>query len=374
MAKTLKIGNRQVGEGQPCFIVAEMSGNHNQNYTTAVRLVKAAAAAGADAIKLQTYTADTMTIDSDKKWFRVGGEKNPESWRGQTLYALYQKASTPWSWFPKLKEIAEGLGLVFFSTPFDQTAVDFLEGLDIPCYKIAAYESVDLALLKKVAATGRPVIVSVGFSTLTEVQLTVDTLKQNGSGDVIVLQCITSYSDKPKISSTNLKTMMDIKKRFDVTVGLSDNVGGIDVPVTAAALGASVLEKHIVLSHADFTFDSRFSLDQEEFSLMVRKIRAMESDLAGKERKRLISSHRAMLGKAAYGPRTAEERYNRNFRRSLFAVLDIKKGERFTEKNVRSIRPGYGLPPEDLYAILGRIAKVNIERGTPLNWTLVSQG
>jgi len=353
--RVFKIGNKTIGAGR-CFIVAEMSGNHEQNYDKAVAIIKAAVNAGADAIKLQTYTADTMTLNSDKEWFRVGGEKNPESWKGQTFYELYKKAYTPWEWFPKLKKIAEDLGLVFFSTPFDATAVDFLEKLGVPAYKIAAYESVDVPLLQRVAKTEKPVIVSVGFSTLEEVKLTVETLKMAGSKDIVILQCTTSYADKPRVGATNLRTMKDIREKFKVHSGLSDNMGGIDAPVLAASLGAVVIEKHLVLEHGS-ALDDRFSLDPNEFKAMVDSIRKNET----------------MLGKVAYGPQTPEEKYNKNFRRSLFASADIKKGDKFTTKNIRSIRPGYGLPPKDYDRVIGKRAKQDISLGTPLSWKLIQK-
>jgi len=296
-----------------------------------------------------------MTIDSDKKWFWVGGVGNPKIWKGQTFYQLYEKSYIPWEWQPRLKKIAEKLGLVFFSTPFDNTAVDFLEKIDVPCYKIAAYESLDVSLLQKVARTGKPIIVSVGFSTLPEVKLTVETLQKNGAKDIVVLQCLTSYSANPKIMATNLRTMLDIQKRFNVLTGLSDNMGGIEVSVLAASLGASVIEKHFVLAHGGKAPDECFSLDGKEFKQMVDDIRR----------------HEAMLGKTVYGPQTEEERYNKNFRRSLFVVQDMKKGEKFTKENIRSIRPGYGLKPEFYQQVLGRKAKRNIERGMPLKKSLI---
>ena len=291
MNKNIKIGRKVLGEGQPAFIVAEMSANHGQDFRKAVELIKAAAWAGADAIKLQTFTPETMTIDCDNKWFRVGGKNNPKSWQRETFFDLYKKAYTPWEWFPELKKIAEGLGLVFFSTPFDATAVDFLQKLKAPAYKIAAYESLDIQLLEKIAQTRRPVIVSIGFSTLSEVSLMINTLKKAGAKDIIVLQCTTSYADRPRISQTNLKTMLDIKKRFKVLTGLSDNMGGIESGVLAAALGASVIEKHLVTAHGR-SLDDRFSLDKHEFKAMVDVIRRNEK----------------LVGRVAYGPQTPEER------------------------------------------------------------------
>ncbi len=348
-------GPRKIGEGQPCFIVAEMSSNHQQNFDQAIKIIKAAATAGADAIKLQTYTPDTITMNSDKKWFLVGGKKNPKNWKGQTFYQLYQKSYMPWEWQPKLKKVAEKLGLVFFSAPFDETAVDFLEKLNVPCYKIAAYESAHVPLLEKVAKTGKPVIISVGFSSLSEVKMSVQTLRRNGAKDIVILQCPTSYASGPKIKETNLRTMLDIKKRFQTLSGLSDNMGGIEVPVLAAALGASIIEKHFVLSHGGLASDERFSLDKKEFKRMVDAIRQNE----------------LLLGKVVYGPQTEEEKYNKNFCRSLFVVRDVKKGEKLAPDNVRCIRPGYGLVPKLYHQILGKKAKHDIQAGTPLQWKLI---
>lgn len=348
-------GTIKIGPGCPVFIVAEMSSNHEQNFEKAVKIIKAAAKAGANAIKFQTYKPETITIDSNKKWFWVGGAGNPKIWKGQTFFQLYEKSYMPWKWQPRLKKIAEKSGLVFFSTPFDETAVDFLEKLDVPCYKIAAYESLDVSLLQKVARTGKPIIVSVGFSTLPEVKLTVETLQKNGAKDIVVLQCLTSYLADPKIKATNLRTMLDITRRFNVLSGLSDNMGGIEVPVLAAALGASVIEKHFVLAHDGKAPDECFSLDGKEFKQMVDDIRR----------------HEAMLGKAVYGPQTEEEKYNKNFRRSLFVVKDINKGEKFTVDNIRSIRPGYGLQPKFYQQVLGKKARRNIESGMPLKKNLI---
>ena len=256
--KSFKIGKRKIGGGIPTFIVAEMSANHEQSYKKAEAIVRAAARAGANAIKVQTFTPDTITLNSRKKWFFVGGKDNPKKWKGQTFHDLYQKAYMPWEWQPKLQKLAHKLGLEFFSAPFDDTAVDFLEKMKVPCYKIAAYESTDFLLLRKVAKTKKPVFVSVGFSTLPEVAFTIKTLREYGAKDIVVLQCPTSYSKKPILEKTNLKTMLDIKRRFKVETGLSDNMGGIEVPVLASAMGASVIEKHIVLKHDGHALDDRF--------------------------------------------------------------------------------------------------------------------
>lgn len=356
MNKGIKIGKRKIGEGQPTFIVAEISANHEQKYEQAEAIVRAAAIAGADAIKMQTYTPDTITLSSRKKWFFVGGKTNPDAWKGQTFHDLYKKAYTPWDWQPKLQKLTQSLGMEFFSTPFDETAVDFLEKMKVPVYKVAAYESTDFTLLRKVAKTGKPVIVSVGFATLKEVEFIVETLRKYGAKEIIILQCTTSYAKEAISEKTNLATMKDIKERFKVEVGLSDNMGGIDVPVLAAALGASVIEKHIVLNREGAALDDRFSLDPAEFKAMVDKIRWQEK----------------VKGKVAYGPQTESEKFNRGFRRSLFVSQNIKKGEKITPKNVRSVRPADGLETKYYDEVMGKIAKKDIEEGTPLSWKIIS--
>ncbi|TSC59346.1 MAG: N-acetylneuraminate synthase [Parcubacteria group bacterium Gr01-1014_107] len=362
MKKVIKIGKRRIGGNNPTFIVAEMSSNHEQSYRKAEALVKAAVQAGADAIKVQTFTPDTITLNSKKNWFLVGGKDNPKAWQGQTFYDLYKKAYMPWHWQPRLQKLAHRLGIEFFSTPFDETSVDFLEKIRVPCYKIAAYESTDFILLRKVAKTIKPVIVSVGFSTLPEVTFTIKTLRKYGAKDIVVLQCPTSYSDKAIPERTNLNTMLDIKKRFKVEVGLSDNMGGIKVPILAGALGAAVLEKHIVLKHGSKALDDRFSLDPKEFKAMVKKIRHQEKEKKWQE---------IAKGKVTYGPQTPAERYNRNFRRSLFVSKDVEKGEKLTKDNVKSVRPAYGLETRYYDRIIGRKARKDIEAGTPLSWKLV---
>ena len=352
----IKIGPRKIGTDQPTFIVAELSANHRQNYRQAEALVRAAARAGADAVKLQTYTADTLTLDVRNKWFLVGGRHNPKAWQDQTFYDLYQQAYTPWAWQPKLQKLAKRLGLEFFSTPFDDTAVDFLAQLKVPAYKIAAYESTDFTLLRKVARTGKPVIVSVGFSTLAEVGFTIDTLKRYGAKQIIVLQCTTSYSDRAIPAKTNLRTMLDLKERFGVEVGLSDNMGGIEVPVLAAAMGATMIEKHLVLKKGSQALDDRFSLSPAEFKEMVTKIRWQEK----------------VKGRVSYGPQTKAEQYNRRFRRSLFAAADIKKGEKLTPANVRSVRPAAGLATKHYDEIIGQRAATDIKKGTPFSKRLIA--
>jgi len=344
-----KIGKREVGEAQPVFVVAEISGNHNQNFKRAKELVKSACQCGADAVKLQTYTPDTLTIDSSKKWFRV---KVNSAWKGKTLYELYKEAYTPWEWQPKLKKIANSYGIPLFSTPFDETSVDFLEKMGVPAYKIASFEIVDIELLKKVAQTKKPVIISRGMSSLPELKLAVSTLRKYGTPSIAILHCVSSYPAKPE--EMNLATISDIKKRFGVITGLSDHSLSPLVPVVAVALGASIIEKHFTLSRADGGSDAAFSLEPEEFKELVKSVRETEK----------------VIGRVRYGAGKKESE-NIVFRRSLFVVKDIKKGEKFTHENIRCIRPGYGLQPRFLSKALGRKAKKDIKRDTPLNWSLI---
>ncbi len=354
---TIKLAHKTIGDGQPTFIVAEMSANHAKDYTKAVSIIEAAAACGADAIKLQTYTPDTITLKCDKEWFLIKGDENPDTWKNKTFYDLYEEAFTPWEWFPDLKKVAEGLGLVFFSTPFDHTAVDFLESLKVPLYKIASYEATDITLLKKVASTGKPIIMSVGFATLEEIEYSMSILKAEGVKDIVLLHCTTSYDSGARELHTNLRTIHDLKERFGVITGFSDNMGGIEVPVLAAAMGAAVIEKHFALEHDPDIVDDRFSLTKEEFALMVKTIRNNE----------------VILGKPTYGPQTEAETYNRNFRRSLFAVKDIKKGEKISPENIRSVRPAYGLETRYYDEVIGKTASRDIEFGTPLEWSMVEK-
>ena len=350
-------GKRKIGPGNPCFVIAEMSVNHQQNYDQAVAIIHAAAAAGADAIKVQTFTADSLTIPCDKPWFVKRGDSNPSEWGGQTLYELYEKASMPWEWQPKLKKIAEDAGLVFFSTPQDILSINFLEDLDVPCYKIASYEAVDLSLLKAVAQTKKPVIISVGFASREEIDSALQTLRANGATEIALLFCVTSYSDTPDYSTVNLKTMLDMREKYNTVVGFSDNNAGIDVPVIAATIGASIIEKHFLLEHSSGSLDDRFSLSTNEFKEMVDRIRSADK----------------IIGSVHYGPQNDQEKQNLFFRRSLFVVKDVKKGEKFTNENVRSIRPSAGLPPQYLDKIIGSFAACDIEYGTPLSWDMIQK-
>lgn len=361
--RAFRIKNRLIGPGHPCFVVAELSGNHHQKYAEAVALVKAAKDSGADAVKLQTYTPDTITLNSDREWFRIGGTGNPENWKGKTLYELYQESYTPWEWQPKLKKLADDLGIILFSTPFDETAVDFLEEMQVPCYKIASYEATDFVLLRKVAQTRKPVILSVGYASLTEIEFALKTLRENGAKDIAVLHCVTAYADTPKLGNMNLRTLADIEKRFGVVSGFSDNNGGIEVPLMAAQAGASIVEKHFILSRADGGPDARFSLEPKELAELVQSVRRGERGDT--------EQYKKALGKISYGPVNAVEEYNKRWRRSLFAGTDIKKGELFTPQNVRDVRPAFGLETKYYDEVLGKKAAKDIPFATPLSWEMI---
>jgi N-acetylneuraminate synthase len=349
MSQFIEINDRRIGPGYPTYIVAEMSANHNQRFEKAVEIVKAAKEAGADAVKLQTYTPDTMTIDCDKEHFHIG---EGTIWEGRNLYDLYEEAYTPWDWQPRLKDIANDLGLDLFSTPFDKTAVDFLEGMDVPVYKIASFENVDLPLLRKMAQTGKPIIMSTGMATLAEIDEAVRTVREVGGEQLALLKCTSAYPAPPE--EMNLRTIPHLAEAFGVPTGLSDHTLGIAAPVAAVALGACIVEKHFTLSRDEPGPDSAFSLEPQEFKAMVEAVRTAE--------KALGQVHYAV------GEREASSRV---FRRSLFIVEDMEDGEVFTSKNVRSIRPGYGLHTRHLDDVIGRCATQSIERGTPLTWELV---
>ena len=344
-----QIKDRHIGLGHPCYIIAEMSANHGQSFEAALELVYAAKQAGADAIKLQTYTPDTITIDSRRPEFLIG---KGSLWEGRNLYELYGDAYTPWEWQPKLKAEAEKLGMDCFSTPFDDTAVDFLEGMNVPAHKIASFELVDTELLKKVAATGKPVIMSTGMATLAEIDEAVRTLREAGCTQLALLKCTSAYPSLPE--DMNLRTIPHLAEAFHVPVGLSDHTLGIAVPVAAVSLGACIIEKHLTLRRSDGGPDAAFSLEPAEFRAMVDAVRVAEK----------------ALGKVNY-EMSEKEQASRVFRRSLFVVKDMKAGEEFTRENVRSIRPGHGLPVKDLDRILGRKAAVPIERGTPITFQML---
>lgn len=346
----ITFGDARIGTGHPCFIVAEISGNHHQNYSEAEALVRAAAEAGADAVKLQTYTPDTLTIDCDNEAFLVQGKDNPDSWKGRTLYQLYQEAYTPWEWQPRLQQVARECGILFFSSAFDETSVDFLEKMNVPGYKVASYELTHIPLLERIAQTKKPVIASIGFSTKEEIAEAVQTLRTHGCEHLALLHCVTSYSDDPQTEDMHLATIRDLAEQFHVVSGFSDNNAGIEVPIAAAASGAKIIEKHLILNRASGGPDAKFSLEPSELKELIRRIRALE----------------LMRGTVAYGPLNAAEQYNKRFRRSIFVTAAIKKGEPFTEKNIQVIRPALGLPSKYWHTILGKVATTDLDRGTPL--------
>ena len=339
------LGGRLVGSGQPTYIIAELSANHGQDFAHSVRIIEAMRKAGADAVKIQTYTAETMTLASDQPPFLIGGGT---LWDGRTLHDLYQEAYMPWDWQPKLQAVAADLGLDFFSTPFDASAVDFLEAMNVPCHKVASFELVDLPLLRKIAATHKPVIASTGMATEDEIAEAVKTLREGGCTQLALLKCTSAYPALPE--EMHLRTITDMAARFGVPVGLSDHTMGHTVPVAAVALGACIVEKHFTLSRATPGPDSAFSLEPEEFAAMVTAIRTTEK----------------ALGRVNYQV-SANEAMSRQFRRSLFVVADVKAGEPFTAQNVRSIRPGHGLHTRHLDEVLGQRAVRDLKRGTPLS-------
>ena len=348
-ANDFEIAGREIGPSHPVYIVAEMSANHNQRFEQAVEIIHAAKKAGADAIKLQTYTPDTITINADTEPFIVKGT----IWNGQKLYNLYRTAYTPWDWQPQLKKIAENEGLGFFSTPFDSTAVDFLESMQVSAYKIASFEIVDIPLIDRIAQTGKPIIMSTGMATLGEIDEAVRTIRANSESSLALLKCTSAYP--APLNEMNLQTLGHLAATFGVPVGISDHSMNSIVPAVSTALGASIIEKHFTLSRAVSGPDSAFSLEPAEFSAMVQTVRETEE----------------ALGRVCYGVTASQEDCKRH-RRSLFVIEDIRKGEKFTERNVRSIRPGNGLHPRYLNDIIGRTARVDIAKGTPLEWNLLA--
>lgn len=347
----MQIGNRHIGPGNPVYIVAELSANHNQSFERAVQIVHAAKEAGSDAIKLQTYTPDTITVRSDREIFRI---KGGTLWDGRTLHDLYADASTPWEWHPKLQKIAAEAGLDFFSSPFDSSAVDFLETLNLPVYKIASPEIVDLPLIEKVARTGKPLIISTGMASREEIQEALETARRYGVKDIALLKCTSAYP--APADEMNLRTIPELAKIFGVPAGLSDHTVGIAAPIAAVALGACIVEKHLTLSRSDLGPDSAFSLEPQEFRAMVDAIRVAEK----------------AMGSVQIGP-VAREQPSRAFRRSLFVVESMKQGEIFTSQNLRSIRPSNGLHTRHLSQVIGKRCTRDVERGTPLAWDLVQK-
>ena len=347
----MKIQDRDIGAHVRPYLIAEMSGNHNQSLDRALAIVDAAARAGADAIKLQTYTADTMTLDVRAPGFVIDDPKS--LWAGRQLYDLYKEAYTPWEWHAPVMERARGHGLHCFSTPFDETAVDFLESLGVPAYKIASFENTDLPLIRKVAATGKPMIISTGMASAAEIDDAVRTAREGGCRQIVLLKCTSTYPATPE--NTNIRTIPNMRETFGCEIGLSDHTMGNGVAVGAVALGATVVEKHFTLRRADGGVDSAFSMEPEEFAaLRVETERAWQA-----------------LGRVTYGGTKAEEN-SRAFRRSLYVAVDVPAGTVLTRENVRIVRPGFGLPPKHLEAVLGRRVARAAAAGTPVTWDLLS--
>lgn len=340
----MTIGDFEIGKR--IFIIAELSANHGHDINIAKASIKAAKEAGADAIKIQTYTADTLTIDCDNEYFKLD---NGTIWDGRTLYDLYSEGYTPWEWQKELMEYAKEVGIIFFSTPFDKTAVDFLEELNVPVYKVASYEFMDIPLIEYVASKGKPIIMSTGVATLKDIEEAIEACKRMGNDLIVLLKCTSSYP--AKVEDTNLMTIPNMKETFGVEVGLSDHTLGITVPIVSVALGVKVIEKHFILDKTIGGPDASFSLEQKEFKQMVDAVREAEKS----------------LGKVDYSM-TESKKNNRILGRSLFVVKDVKAGEVFTEKNLRSIRPGYGLPPKYLRDVIGKISKQDLRKGTPMDW------
>ena len=345
----IRIGDRTVGDGHPVFIIAELSANHLQKFDLAVDTIRAIKASGADAVKLQTYTPDTMTIDIDNEYFWI---KQGTILDGKTLYQLYQEAYTPWEWQPKLKEIAEDMGLICFSTPFDRSAVDFLEKVGVPAYKVASFEITDIPLIEYIASKGRPVIISTGIATLSDIEEAVSVCNRMGNNQIALLKCTSAYPAPPE--EINLKTIPNLAETFQAVVGLSDHTLGISAPIASVALGARIIEKHFILDRKLGGPDAPFSLEPEEFKEMVKAVREVE----------------AAMGEVSY-ELSGRTKKSREFARSLFITKDIKAGKKITEEYVRSIRPGYGLHPRYLKDILGRKTLIDLKGGTPLRWDYI---
>lgn len=343
----MKIAKRLIGKGQHPFVIAELSGNHNQSLTIAIEMIEQAANAGVDAIKLQTYTADTMTLNCPQDDFQIQDKNN--LWQGNSLHKLYQKAHTPWHWHKTLFNKAAELGLIAFSSPFDNSAVDFLETLNVPCYKIASFENNDIPLLKRVAQTGKPVIMSTGMASIEELVDAVECLQQNGCSELVLLKCTSAYP--AQASDANLKTIDDLRERFGCEIGISDHTLGLGVSIAAVALGATVIEKHFVLSRAQGGVDADFSLEPQEFKLLVQ-----ESQRAAQA-----------IGKVLYGG-SSNEQNSKQYRRSIYISEDLKVGDVLTQSNIKVIRPGFGLAPKNYQQVLGLKVTKNLCKGTPLSW------
>lgn len=345
-----KIGDKTVGESTPAFIIAELSGNHNGKIENAINAIVAAKKTGADAIKFQTYTADTITIDSDQEYFKI---KHGTIWDGTTLHALYKQAYTPWEWHEKLFNVAMNEGLICFSSPFDNSAVDLLISLNAPAYKIASPEILDINLIEKVAKTNKPVIISTGIATKEDISLAIDTCRNVGNEQIALLKCTVEYP--APMSAANLLTISDMQKRYNVVSGLSDHTIGFIAPVVAVALGAKIIEKHFIVDRAIGGPDSSFSMNAEEFTEMVKRIRECEQCIGEISYK---SEESVLNGRGVTG-------------RSLFFIEDIRAGEEVTDKNIRSIRPGFGLHPKHLKSLIGKKLTADVKKGTPVEWSLV---
>lgn len=349
MDKIINIAGKVLGGEVPAFIIAEVSANHLQNFDNAVSIIREAKRAGADAVKLQTYTPDTITLDCDNKYFQI---TQGTIWDGTTLHKLYQEAYTPWGWQSKLQKVAAEEGIIFFSSPFDYTSVDFLEEMDVPAYKIASFEITDIPFIEYIASKGKPIIISTGIATLGDIEEALGACKQVGNHQVALLKCTSAYPSP--LEDINLKVIPNMKDTFGTIVGLSDHSLGHTVALGAVALGAKIVEKHLTLSRADGGPDAAFSMEPHEFKEMVDKIRDLEK----------------ALGKVTY-ELTDKQKKSREHSRSLFVVKDIKKGETFTDDNVKSIRPGFGLATKYIRNVIGKSARINIKKGTPMDWSLI---
>lgn len=343
----IHINGRKIGAGEPCYLIAELSANHRQDFELAAEMVRAAKEAGADAVKLQTYTPDTITINSNAASFTHN--KNHSLWANKNLYKLYQEAYTPWEWQPKLKVIADDIGIELFSSPFDHSAVDFLDQMNVAAYKIASFEIVDIPLIEKAAATGKPLIISTGMATCDEIHLALSAARNAGANEIAILKCTSAYP--APVNQMNLRNITDMQSRFKVPVGLSDHTLASEVAVASVALGACIIEKHFTLDRSQPSADAAFSIEPAEFKRLVNAVRTTEQ----------------ALGKVAYGP-TESEQESLGFRRSIFVVADISAGELLTPHNIRSIRPADGIAPKYLNQVIGRRAKQALSKGTPLQW------